>query len=122
MGLVDRADPSQEIRMFVSDENGDESRKEMAALDNLGESIQSLLGSKTELTFTWGDAVRFMIKDLCSDSNSVSFQPSPTEKNVRISEVEKIQLEEDIAKLEGMHTIYIYVIMLVNQWKHHFRL
>ncbi|GLJ45626.1 hypothetical protein SUGI_0960390 [Cryptomeria japonica] len=84
-----------------SAENGDESRKEMAALENLGESIQSLLGSKTELTFTWGDAVRFMIKDLSSDPNSVSFQPSPTEQNVRLSEAEKLQLEEDIVKLEG---------------------
>ncbi|KAH9295673.1 hypothetical protein KI387_039261, partial [Taxus chinensis] len=71
------------------------------SLQNLGETIQSLLGFKKDLTFTWAESVRLIIEDLSSATNSPdSFGSLIYLKDAKPSEKEKCDLESAILKLE----------------------
>lgn len=63
----------------------------------------NLWHSKADSTFTLADAVRLMIEDLSCVSKSLQFRTSPPVESIdiKISESEKQQLEENIAKIEG---------------------
>lgn len=70
------------------------------SLQNLRKSIQSLLGSKQDLTFRWAESVRFIIEDLsgpCEPRDS----PSDTSPLEPISEQDWENVEQDICRLEG---------------------
>eukprot|EP01018_Ginkgo_biloba_P038434 Gb_33955 [translate_table: standard] len=94
--------PNRDTGMFLPpDDDPYEGKHMKKSLQNLGESIQSLLGSKTDLTFTWAESVRLIIEDLSSATNSPDYPSSPARyTESTLSEKEKHDLEVSISKLE----------------------
>ncbi|XP_057865752.2 uncharacterized protein LOC131073361 isoform X1 [Cryptomeria japonica] len=74
------------------------------SLHNLGETIQSLLGFKKDLTFTWAESVRVIIEGLSSATNSPDSTSTPTYltylEDAKLSHKENCDLEAAILKLE----------------------
>lgn len=90
--------------MVLSADGADESVEGTCkSPENLWESIPCISDSKADSTFTLADAVRLMIEDLSCVSKSLQFPTSPPVQNIdiKISESEKQQLEENIVKIEG---------------------
>lgn len=86
--------------MFASkdDEQPTDGQQFRKSLQNLGKSIQSLLGSKEDLTFRWAESVRFIIEELSTECGASPDSPS-SPVHEQISDEERQKLEEDIAKL-----------------------
>ncbi|KAI5062499.1 hypothetical protein GOP47_0023038 [Adiantum capillus-veneris] len=78
----------------------DEPHQLRKSLQNLRTSIQSLLGSKQDLTFRWAESVRFIIEDISGDCE-VPDSPSSSVPLDHIQEQSRENVEEDLYKLEG---------------------
>lgn len=94
--------PNMTARMFLPpDDEPFEGKYISKSIQNLGKSIQSLLGSKTDLTFTWAESVRLIIEDLslanepCDSAGSLACF-----RDAKLSENEKSDLKAAISKLE----------------------
>lgn len=94
--------PDMTARMFLPpDDEPFEGKYISKSLQNLGKSIQSLLGSKTDLTFTWAESVRLIIEDLSLANESCDSDGSRAcFRDAELSEKEKSDLKAAISKLE----------------------
>lgn len=94
--------PNMTAKMFLPPDDEPFAGKYMSkSLQNLGKSIQSLLGSKTDFTFTWAESVRLIVEDLSLANESCDSDGSLARfRDAKLSEEEKTDLKASISKLE----------------------